>query len=123
MRQTLTWLYVVLIVLPLTAQAAPQHHGPDCSGRWPTDMAQVRLKNEGLLRNEEIDFTKTKTIRLASENIGKDLWRQVYLVTFYKKSGGDLRAIVVHNASSVECSMTEGDVYVVSKRLPDDSSQ
>jgi hypothetical protein len=69
-------------------------------------MAQGSLKNAGLLTNEDVDFAKTKTIRLASENIAKDLWHQVYLVTFFKKAGGELEAVVIHDASMEECSMT-----------------
>jgi hypothetical protein len=80
-------------------------------------MAQATLKNAGLLTNEEIDFAKTKTVRLASENIAKDLWHQVYSVTFFKKSGGDLETIVIHDASMEECSMTAVQVLVVSKHL------
>jgi hypothetical protein len=65
----------------------------------------------------EIDFTKTKTTRLASEKVGKDLWHQVYFVTFFKRSGDRIQAIVLHDASSEECSMTGVDVYVVSRVL------
>lgn len=53
---------------------------PDCTGveRWPTSMAFVHLKNAGITNNEKLDFTKTKTTRLASEKIGKDLYRQIH---------------------------------------------
>jgi hypothetical protein len=109
-------MFFVLATVSAHAQS-PSNHGPDCSGGWPTNMAQGSLKNAGLLTNEDIDFAKTKTVRLASENIAKDLWHQVYLVTFFKKSGGDLETIVIHDASREECSMTEVQVLVVSKHL------
>jgi hypothetical protein len=64
-----------------------------------------------------IDFSKTRTVRLASENTGKDLWRQVYRVTFTKKSGALLEAIAVHDASQEECSMSGVEVFVVSRHL------
>lgn len=80
-------------------------------------MAQGLLKNAGLLRNEDIDFSKTTTKRLASERVGKDLWRQVYLVTFVKHSGESIQAIAIHDASAEECSMTGVDLYVVSEHL------
>ena len=99
------------------AAQSPQMRGPDCSGGWPTNMAQASLKNAGELNNEEIDFTKTKTIRLASEEVCKDLWHQVYFVTFFKKSGDKIQAVVVHDASIEECSMTGVQVYVVSRVL------
>ena len=108
---------LIAFLLIATACAAAQSsktHGPDCSGGWPTNMAQGALKNAGILDNNEIDFTKTKTTRLASEKRGNDLWHQVYFVTFFKRSGDKIQAVGVHDASVEECSMTGVDVYVVS---------
>ena len=62
-------------------------------------MAFVLLKNEGITNNEKIDFSKTETVRLASEKTGKDLWHQVYDVTFTEYSGRRIEAIAVHDAS------------------------
>lgn len=94
--------------------------GPDCSGGWPTSMAFVLLKNAGMTDNGEVDFSKTKTVRIASERIGKDLWRQVYDVTFTEHSGRKIEAIAVHEASREECSMSGVELYVVSRRLGPD---
>ncbi len=80
-------------------------------------MAQSLLKNDGLLKPDEIDFSKTQTTRLASERLRNDLWHQVYLVSFTSRSGERIQAIVVHDASMEECSMTGVQVFVVSKRL------
>lgn len=115
----MTMLLVSLaLALSMTAGAqAMKTPGPDCSGGWPTSMTQALLKNDGLLKNEDVDFSKTTTTRLASERLGKDLWHQVYLVTFFKRSGGSIQAVVVHDASIKECSMTGVHVFVVSKRL------
>ena len=60
--------------------------GPDCGGGWPTTMTFVLLKNAGITDNEEIDFSKTKTTRIASEKTGKDLYRQVYDVRYTRKA-------------------------------------
>jgi len=92
---------------------------PDCTGteRWPTAMAFVHLKNEGITDNSKIDFTKTKTVRLASEKIGKDLYRQVHHILFTQKDGTPIEVITINDASSVECSMSGVEVFVVSKRL------
>ena len=108
--------FLLLATVNATAQSS-QTRGPDCSGSWPTNMAQATLKNAGFLNNKEVDFTKTKTTRLASEKVGKDLWHQVYFVTFFKRSGDKIQAVVVHDASIEECSMTGVQVYVVSKLL------
>jgi len=42
-------------------------NGPDCSGSWPTNMAFVLLKNADITTTKRIDFSKTKTVRLASQ--------------------------------------------------------
>lgn len=96
-------------------------NGPDCSGSWPTNMAFVLLKNEGITTNSKIDFSKTKTVRLASEKIGKDLYHQVYDVIFTEYSGRTIEAIAVHDASHEECSMTGVELFVVSQRLGSES--
>ena len=80
-------------------------------------MTFVHLKNAGIADNKNIDFSKTKTVRLASEQIGKDLWHQVYRVTYTKTSGELIEAIAVHDASDTECSETGVQVFVVSKIL------
>ena len=92
---------------------------PDCSGteRWPTSMAFGYLKDAGVINNESTDFEKTKTIRLVSEKIGKDLYRQVHLVTFLKKSGETATVITNSDSSNEECSMSDVEVYLVSKQI------
>jgi hypothetical protein len=97
--------------------AARLSTGPDCSGSWPTNMAFVLLKNAGITNNENIDFSKTTTVRLASEKTGKDLYHQVYDVTFTEYSGRKIEGIVVHDASQEECSMTGVELFVVSYHL------
>ena len=92
---------------------------PDCTGvdRWPTNMAFVHLKNAGITDNKRIDFTKTKSIRLASEKIGKDLYRQVHHITFIEKSGNTIEVITSNEVSDEECSMSNVDVFVISHHL------
>lgn len=92
---------------------------PDCTGveRWATSMAFVHLKNAGLATNDELDLTKTKTVRLASERVGEDLYRQVHYVAFTKRSGGTIEVVTSNNASSQECSMSGVQIFVVSRRL------
>jgi hypothetical protein len=92
-------------------------NGPDCSGGWPTDMTFVLLKNAGITNNEKVDFSKTKTVRLASQKSGKDLYHQVYFVTLTEYSGRTIEAIAVHDASNEECSMTGIELFVVSQHI------
>ncbi len=79
-------------------------------------MAFVEMKNAKLTDNDQIDFTKTKTVRLASEKIGKDLYRQIYLVEFTQKNAQKLDAISLIKASSDECAITGVRVFVDSSQ-------
>jgi hypothetical protein len=98
---------------------------PDCAGGWPTSMAFVHMKNAGLTDNDKIDFSKTKTSLIASERIrresrpSRDIYRQVHLVTYVEKSGRVIQAITVNEASSVECSESGVEVFVVSEHIGD----
>jgi hypothetical protein len=94
---------------------------PDCTGRdaYPSAITFVYLKNSGLVDNESTDFSRTKVSRLTSEQIGNDLYRQVHFIQYFRKSGEEVDAIVINEASSEECSMSGADVYAVSKQLGD----
>jgi hypothetical protein len=98
---------------------------PDCTNpdSWPAAMAFTHLKNDGVVNNDELDFKKTRVTRLASEKIGRDLYRQIHLVQFIGKSGKPVDVITVNEASSQECSMSGVDVYLITKRLGDYSKQ
>jgi hypothetical protein len=89
---------------------------PDCAS-WPTNVALVRLKNAGIVDTTNIDASKTKAILLASQPVGRDLYQQVYDITFYGKSGRLIQVVTHSQASSEECSMSSVDVYVVSQKL------
>lgn len=80
-------------------------------------MAFVHLKNDGLIQNETTDFAKTTVVRVASEKIGKDLYRQVHKITFFDKSGHKIEVITVNDASHVECSMSGVEVFVIRRDL------
>jgi hypothetical protein len=94
---------------------------PDCThpDRWPSAMAQGHLKSAGLLDPQFLDFDKTSVRLLASQKIGKDLYRQIHLVTVQKKTGEKISAITVNEVSHVECSMSNVDVYLVAQKLGD----
>ena len=108
-------LAVLFVLIPLAADAK----NPDCAGinRWATRMAFAELKNAGITENDKVDFAQTRTVRLASEKIGKDLYRQVHHITFTEKSGKIIEVITVNDASSQECSMSGVEVYVIAKHL------
>jgi hypothetical protein len=108
-----------LLLLLITPSLVAFAGSPDCGGPsgYPASMAFVTLKNAGLVTNETTDFARTRVIRLASEKIGKDLYRQIYKVTFTDKSGNTTSVITMNNASNVECSESSVEVFVVSKDL------
>ena len=117
-------LHCLASIALLTASTTVFAKTPDCTkpDAWPAGVAFTHLKNAGALDNSGLDFSKTKVTGLASEKIGKDLYRQVHLVQFVKRSGEDVLAMTVNEASSQECSMSNVDVYLVSKQLGDYSA-
>ncbi len=104
-----------LAVLPATQAASPRCDGPE---NWAAGMAQATLKNAGLLNPGEIDFPKTRVMRIASEKIGKDLYRQVHRIIYTKTSGGTLEVIAVNDASHTECSESGVEIFVVGQHFP-----
>jgi hypothetical protein len=78
--------------------------------------ALTHLQNAGLILMES-DFSTTKVVRLASEKRGKDLYRQIHKVTFANNSGVTIEVITMNDASHVECSMSDVELFVVSHDL------
>ena len=109
----------VLMLSTIPVYAAEQI--PDCSGpdRWPAAQAFVYMKNAGLVTNDQLDFKKTTSKKLSYEKIGKDLYRQVHLVTYERKDNKLIQAIVWSDASSEECSMGNAQIFVISQTLGD----
>ena len=103
----------------ICAGAAPVSKAPDCSGpdHYAANVAFAALKNADALTNENVDFTRVKSSTIVSQRIGKDLWRQVFRVAFPLKSGSTVEAIVVSDASSEECSMSDAQIFLVSRAL------
>jgi hypothetical protein len=93
---------------------------PDCTGpeHWPASIAYTQLKNAGVLSPETVNFDRVRSVRVASEKIEADLWRQVHRVRFPLKNGKVVQVLTVSDASSEECSMGDVQIYVVSRYLP-----
>ncbi|UKD18054.1 hypothetical protein L3V59_42015 (plasmid) [Burkholderia aenigmatica] len=105
-------LLTLLLATPLVCLAK----APACA-TWPTNMAIASLKNAGITDPTKLDESRTKAVLLASEKIGKDLFRQIYDITFTEKSGAKIQVVTRSEASSTECSMSGVDVYVVSRKI------
>ncbi|HKW12068.1 MAG TPA: hypothetical protein VJO33_16900 [Gemmatimonadaceae bacterium] len=82
-------------------------------------MAFVHLKNAGLTDNGRLDFSKTTAVRIASEPLGGDRYRQVHRVVFTERTGATIQAITVNDAVGDECSGSGVHVYVVARELGD----
>ena len=105
---------LMLCTFPAAAAEIPDCYGPD---HWPANEAFVYMKNAGIVTNDQVDFKKTTSKKLSYEKIGKDLYRQVHLVTFERRDRKLLQAIVWSDASSEECSMGNAQVFVISQTL------
>lgn len=105
--------------LALLATATPRLDAPNCSGpnHWAAGSAYAQLKNAGVVTPEDLDFGDVTSKTILSQRIGKDLWRQAFRVTFPLKSGKRVEAIVVSDASSEECSMSDVQVFLIAKVL------
>ena len=106
-----------LAALLLSVPAFAHAEDPKCDGPfgWAATMAFVTLKNAELVENSEVDFTATRVVRLASERVGKDLYRQVHRIIFTKQYGPQIEVITVNNASHAECSESGVQVFLVSR--------
>jgi hypothetical protein len=112
--RTLVALTVLLCPL-LSLAAAPKCDGPN---NWAANMALTHLRNAGMTTNADLDFSKTRVNRIASEQIDKDLHRQVHRIVFTTRKGEPIEVITVSDASNEECSMSGVEVFVVKSRLP-----
>jgi len=108
------WLLVsISFVFPLVACASSPH----CDGKenWAASMAFVHLKNANIFTNENIDFSKTEVLLLASELKGDGLYLQLHKVNYYKNNGAQITVITENMASASECSESPVKVYLVSE--------
>jgi len=114
-------ILIFLMFIFVACSTLSQAKTPNCSGvdQWATNMAFTHLKNSGVMNNETLDFSKTKTVLIASEKIEDDLYRQVHSITFTEKTGKVIKVITVNDASSEECSMSGVEVYLINKQLGD----
>lgn len=102
---------------------APIHCDPDCSGGWPTAMTYACFKNNNFVTPEEIDFSKTKTMRLISESKSNGKYRQAYFVRFVKKNGEHLDSIAIHDSSDQECSESGVQVFLINKYFDEEQKE
>lgn len=86
----------------------------DCHS-WPMNMAEVWMKNAGIVNIQSLDESKTKITLLASEKKKNGLYTQIFHFIFYDKKGRSYEVITKNEASDDECSMSSVNSYLVSK--------
>jgi hypothetical protein len=113
------FLQRTIFVLLLSFAATSSWADPKCDGpnNWAASMAFVHLKNAGLTDSYKTLHKQISVTRIASQRVGKDLYRQVHRVTLPQVGGKAIDVLTVSDASSQECSMDEVEVFVVSQRL------
>ena len=104
-------LTILLGVFPIMCLAK----GPDCYN-WPMNMTEMWMRSAGIVDFKNLNIQKTKITLLASEKKGKDLYTQVYHFVFYDKKGNTYEIITTNEASYEECSMSQVNSYLISKR-------
>jgi hypothetical protein len=113
--------FVVAASLSFTAlgSAPTSAAHPDCTAldAWQTMSAYSALKAEGELDPAEVNWSRSKTVRLASEPVSAGRYRQIHLTRFVSKSGRTVTVITNSLASHDECSESFLEVFVASKRL------
>lgn len=120
LKNCLVWALLATMGVMLNATAAPLRH-PECSGieRWPTRMAYQQLKNAGMPNSEQIDFSKIKTVRLASKRIGDDEHRQIHQATFTLTDLSVFTVTTSNLASNEECSKSAVGMFVALATFPE----
>lgn len=120
MKQGGRWAAWVALAWVGLAQASDRD-GPDCAS-WPTNMAEVQLKNLGRLNLAQVDLSGIKAERLTSQSSGHDdygkvIYRQIHDIRFPLKDGREVRVVTDSKSSDTECSIGTVDVYVVSRMI------
>ncbi len=80
-------------------------------------MAFVHLKNTGLTHNYKTVHDRVSVKQVASQRLGKDLYRQVHRISLPQVSAEPIQVLTVSDASSQECSMGAVEVFVVTRRI------
>jgi hypothetical protein len=102
---------ILLGLLPIMSFAK----APDCHN-WPMNMTEMWMRSAGIVDFKNLIIPKTKITLLASEKKGKDLYTQIYHFVFYDQKGKSYEVITKNEASYEECSMSQVNSYLISKR-------
>ena len=90
---------------------------PECTSidDLPAVIGLAQLKTWGTVSTDTIVWKDASSIRVASEQIGADAWRQVHRIKFPLKNGRLVEMVIVSEASAKDCSTGNVDILVVTK--------
>lgn len=116
-KSRINWQSSLVLLFLITGSVCAKV--PDCASPngWPASIAFAKLKNAGIVKNTDLNLKKTEVHRLASEKIGKDLYRQVLEIVFFKTDGHVIRVVTMSDSSFEECSMGDVEVFLVAKEF------
>ncbi|WP_282175941.1 hypothetical protein [Vibrio nereis] len=105
----------ISILLTLFFSSLSYAHNPECDlpTSWAPNMAYVYLVNNNVFTKSDVLHDRTVVVRLASEKLAYDIYRQIHHVTFTLKSGKQVEIITSNEASSEECSLGVVDVFLI----------
>jgi hypothetical protein len=113
----------LFLLLALSVPAIGDTANPKCDSpdNWAAMSAYGKLKNAGLVDNALVDFKKTHVTLLASERIGKDLYRQAHRIIYTFFSGKTVEVITLNDATNEECSGSGVEIFVVGSHIAADA--
>ena len=108
----------ILLIILLSIGLAHASH-PDCANSkgWARSLGYYYFKKAKLLRPGDFDHKRLHVIRLASEQVDDDLFRQVHYFSYEKLNGENISLVLTNAASSSECPLGSVNAYVVSQVL------
>ncbi len=104
-----------LFLLLFSFHSNAQHPKCDLPTSWASNMAYVYLVNNSIFEKSDVLHDNTLVVRMASERVGADVYRQIHHVTFELKSGQKAEVITSNEASSEECSLGAVDVFLIDR--------
>jgi hypothetical protein len=94
-------------------------HTYDCNylHNYAENISYLKLKDQKLIKPNDVIENKTKSVLIASEKINKNLYKDVHLITFFLKNNTTIKVISINYSSPEECSMSDVEVYLIKSKI------
>ncbi|MBS1002926.1 hypothetical protein [Acetobacter thailandicus] len=90
---------------------------------WPLGITWGKLKNEGYVTPEDYAPNSPTAKLLAFGKVKKNLYRQVYLLTYSRKSKKPIYVITTNDVNNEECSAGPVEVFLIEKTVCSEPDQ